>query len=104
MPNELMRVNDPGHAGLMMVASPAEQKRRIEELQAFIKEAMEEGIDYGTIPGTDKPTLYQPGAQKLSEFYGLAASFAFDVQTEDWDKPFFYYRVVCSLTRSKSVV
>ena len=102
MSEALIRVSDPAYSGLVMHSAPAEARRRMEELQAFIKEAMDEGIDYGTIPGTDKPTLFQPGAQKLSELYGLAQSFAFDVQTEDWDKPFFYYRVVCSLTDRRS--
>ncbi len=36
---------------------------------------MVEGSDYGKIPGTEKDTLYQPGAQKLAEIYGLAQAF-----------------------------
>lgn len=37
------------------------------------KEYMDEGIDYGTIEGIDKPTLFKPGAEKLMQLYGLAA-------------------------------
>jgi hypothetical protein len=33
-------------------------------------------VDYGTIPGTPKPTLLKPGAEKLCQAYGLAADFA----------------------------
>lgn len=40
-----------------------------------LKEVMEEGIDkdYATIPGTPKPTLLQPGAEKLGAIFGLAS-------------------------------
>jgi len=54
--------------------------------------------DYGVINGTWKPTLYQPGAQKLAEIYGLAHDYE-DVKTiEDWDKPLFFYRKKCIVT------
>lgn len=81
-----------------MVVSPAESLKRLQQLQAFVKEVMVEGLDYGTIPGTDKPTLLQPGAQKLSEIYGFATSFQ-DVRcVEDWNTPLFHYEVRCVLT------
>jgi len=35
---------------------------------------LEEGKDYGKIPGTDKPTLYKPGAEKLMLTFELAAA------------------------------
>lgn len=35
--------------------------------------AMRKDIDYGTIPGTQKPTLYKPGAEKLLSMFHLAA-------------------------------
>lgn len=86
------------YQGLMMHCSPKESLRRMQELQAFIKEVMVPEIDYGIIPGTQKPTLLQPGAQKLCEMYGLSPDFVFEEKAEDWDKGFFYYRVKCILT------
>jgi hypothetical protein len=35
---------------------------------------LEEGKDYGKIPGTDKPTLYKPGAEKLMLTFSFAAA------------------------------
>ena len=32
---------------------------------AFVKAQMQKEIDYGVIPGTKKPTLLKPGAEKL---------------------------------------
>lgn len=36
-----------------------------QKVQAIAEQAMVEGDHYGTIPGTDKPTLLKPGAEKL---------------------------------------
>lgn len=44
-----------------------EVKRRLEFVKQVMANAMEEGVDYGTIPGCgDAKTLLQPGAQKLA--------------------------------------
>ncbi len=86
------------YSGLTMVVSPAEAQRRIQELQAFVQAVMVPGVDYGTIPGTDKPTLLQPGAQKLAEVYGFATHFEDVAVTEDWDRGFFFYRKRCVIT------
>lgn len=84
--------------GLAMVMSPAEATRRLMELQAFVKDAMVPEVDFGVIPGTQKPTLYQPGAQKLAELYGFTFDFVDVATVEDWDKPFFFYRRRCVLS------
>lgn len=85
--------------GLNMAVAPAEAKRRVQELQAFVASVMVRDQDYGVIPGTgEKPTLLQPGAQKLAEIYGLVPHFhAVDV-VKDWDRGFFYFEYACTLT------
>jgi hypothetical protein len=50
--------------------------RMIEHTRAMasiVKQAMTEGHDYGVIPGTRKPSLYQPGADKLLTAFSLYA-------------------------------
>src|SRR5437899_9803510 len=43
-----------------------ELHRNLEFIRQVMRNEMREGQDYGKIPGTgDKPTLLQPGAQKL---------------------------------------
>jgi hypothetical protein len=45
---------------------------RLEFVRRVMRQEMREGTDYGKIPGTgDKPTLLQPGAQKLLMTFGL---------------------------------
>lgn len=91
------------YSGLTMHCSPAEALRRVQELQAFVESVMVRDTDYGVIPGTgSKPSLYQPGAQKLCEIYGLAPDYLDLTVTEDWSAPFFYYRTKCVLTDRRS--
>jgi len=50
---------------------------QMQERGALIRQVManvlEEGKDYGKIPGTDKPTLFKPGAEKLCLTFALGA-------------------------------
>jgi hypothetical protein len=47
---------------------------RMETVLAVMANVLEDGKDYGKIPGTDKPTLYKPGAEKLMLTFRLAAA------------------------------
>ena len=44
-------------------------------MTAFVSAQMQQGIDYGTIPGTKKPTLLKPGAEKLCRLFNLRPNF-----------------------------
>ena len=55
-----------------------------------------EGIHYGIVPGTKKPTLLQPGAEKICATFKLAPKY----NVEDLSEPhnnFYRYRVTCLL-------
>lgn len=47
---------------------------RMQTILDVMANVLEEGKDYGRIPGTDKPTLYKPGAEKLMLTFQLAAA------------------------------
>jgi len=53
-------------------ALPAIQAR-MQTIVEVMANVLEDGKDYGKIPGTDKPTLYKPGAEKLMLTFQLAA-------------------------------
>lgn len=76
-------------------------KRRLEELQQFVKYYLTEGEDYGVIPGTPKPTLFKSGADKLCDIYGLADKYRVLSSTEDFDRTpeLFDYTLECTLVR-----
>ncbi len=81
-------------------------ERREVIVQAVAK-LMRKDSDYGVIPGTPKPSLWHPGAQKLDNLFGLVPSFEPTKAIEDWTgadhggEPFFYFEVKCRLYRGQ---
>ncbi len=78
-------------------ASPVAHVKRLEEAMVAIQEAKDrlltEGIDYGQIPGTKKPSLYQPGSELLLKLFGYGFKYEVEESIEDWDTPFFRYQI-----------
>ena len=63
----------------------------------FTKKIMKAGKDYGTIPGTSKPTLLKPGGEKLCTLFGLHPIFELGRSIEDFEKGLFYFQYCCKL-------
>lgn len=83
---------------------------RFNTLVEFVQTVMRDGIDYGKIPNTTKPTLLKPGAEKLTTLFGLTTRFVVVEKTEDWTgddhggEPFFYYWYRCQLWRGDRLI
>ena len=72
--------------------------REVERMKAIQKSVMKPDVDYGVIPGTDKPTLYQPGAQILNRMAGLRARYTEERTDGDGETaPHIAYRTRCEL-------
>lgn len=69
----------------------------INQFQEIVRSQMREGHDFGVIPGTSKPTLLKPGAEKIAKLLGLADQYEIMDRQEDWNRPFFRYLIKCSL-------
>src|SRR5215211_2968844 len=86
------------HEAFMPALSIQQAVQRFNAVVEFVRTVMREGVDYGVIPGTDKPTLLKPGAEKLCTLFGLTCRFDLIRSVEDWDgsqhegEAFFYYR------------
>ena len=76
----------------------SQAKARILDLQAFVRDLMVEGEDFGRIPGVPKPTLFKPGAEKLCDIYGFAKTAEVVHRIEDWTDGFIHYEVKVILT------
>lgn len=87
---------------LAFVMSVDQAKTQLAELQEFVKSVMVEDEDYGVIPGTQKPTLLKPGAEKLCEIYGLAQHIEVTTRIENWEQGFFHYEVKATLTSKRT--
>ena len=77
---------------------------KIEQFQKLVRENLREGKDYGTIPGTSKPTLYKPGAEKILMLMGLQSTYDIIDTTRDWEKGFFQYQVKCTLQKGGLII
>lgn len=48
-------------------------KAQVQRIQEVMAAVMEKDVHYGTIPGTQKPTLYKPGSEKILSTFRIAA-------------------------------
>lgn len=70
-----------------------------QSMKEFVSGVLREEVDYGKVPGSSKPSLLKPGAEKLTRFFGLAITLpeARAKRVEDWTgeqhggEPFFYF-------------
>ena len=69
---------------LMPALSIQEVAERRNAVVEFTRTAMHEGVDFGVIPNTNKPTLLKPGAEKLCTLFGLAPTFETLDDIKDW--------------------
>lgn len=93
---------DPADLALRFVIPLDELRLQLVQLEEFKRDIMVEGVDYGTIPGTPKPTLLKPGAEKLTLVFGLAPSFTVSNRIEDWERGFFHYETKCDLVSKRT--
>ncbi len=84
-------------AAPFMAISIEESRQRIQELQRFVREQMIPDTDYGVIPGTKKPSLYKPGAEKLNAIFGLSPHVAILDKTVDVPGGYVAYEVKVTL-------
>src|ERR1700733_9349559 len=76
----------------------------------FTRKIMVRDQDFGEIPGTSKPALLKPGAEKLCNFFGLEPEFTPVVDEIDWTgaqhagETFCYLRYRCRLLRQGRIL
>ena len=77
---------------------------KIGQFQGMVRNSLRENQDYGRIPGTPKPTLLKPGAEKILMLLGMRSTFGIVDSTRDFDKGFFQYQVKCSLYSGDTLI
>jgi len=70
-----------------------------EDFQQFVRDSLVEGIDYGKVPGVDRPTLLQPGAQKIASKYFARPKYEIieNLSIQDLEKKLITLTVRCRL-------
>ena len=77
-----------------------EVRHQVNKIQQLMKSVMREGEHYGTIPGTNKPSLYKAGAEKLGFTFRLMPDFK--VARRDLPEGHREYDIVCTLKHMQS--
>lgn len=103
MTTELLAVRENSDLATRLVVSLDELRLQLRELDEFKRDIMVPDVDYGVIPGTKKPTLLKPGAEKLAMAFGLAPDFRVtDRSFYDWERGRFYIEVECRLMSKRT--
>ena len=67
-----------------LTLSAADVRAQVTLIQQVMRDVMKSGVHYGVIPGTDKPTLYKAGGEKLCATFRLGAEYDLvDKERED---------------------
>ena len=72
------------------------------DFQGFVNSQLIEKVDFGTIPGVNKPSLWKAGAEKISARYLVRPHIVREDKTEDWDKGLFCFDTTVELQRIDS--
>jgi len=70
---------------------------QVKVIQQIMDAVMKEGVHYGTIPGTDKPTIYKAGAEKLCLTFRLAPRYFGEDEPKDLGRGHREYIIRCEL-------
>ena len=91
---------------VMPAISVADAVVSYKRVKALVHDLFEDGVHFGTIPGTAKPTLYLAGAQQVRSFFNVGTEFVVEEKVEDWaaEVPFFYYMIKCIASRDGQLV
>ena len=88
-----------------------EAKAKFEQVRQYTASCLTKDVDYGTVPGVSKPSLFKPGAEKLGSLFGLTPRFHCVDKIMNWtgegnpdNEPFFYFEYKCELYRGGEFV
>jgi len=100
-----------GEQGFLQPVISVDDARRAYQIKKdLINAILKEGVDYGIIPGSIKPSLLKPGAEKINSFFGLSTRLTDEEVVNDWTgadhggEPFFFYKRNCSVYKGNTLI
>jgi hypothetical protein len=97
MAGELVRAETVAGRALIALDAIDQEAEQRNLLGRYIQTQMQEGSDYGVIPGTKNRTLLKPGAEKLTQLFRCVPRFTVEEKIENWDTGLFFYRFRCEI-------
>lgn len=70
-------------------------KAQLSALHELMSSVLKDGVDYGTIPGVQKPSLWKPGAEKICTMFRLDPQY--EIEHRILEPDFIMYDVKCTL-------
>ena len=98
-------MNDNTQAMVVQEDKPLDAPRVLQQvalIQSIMRDVMKKDVHFGVIPGTDKPTLLKPGAEKICLTFRLAVGL--DVKQTELGNGHREYETRCTLTSPSGVV
>lgn len=78
--------------------------QKINQFQTIVQKTLRQDHDYGVIPGTSKPTLLKPGAEKILMLMGVSSEYELIERVQDYEHGFFAYTFKCILSRNNQII
>ena len=76
--------------GTPMPVQLDKMRQMLEYVEKFVGSVLKDNEDYAKLPGTPKPTLLQPGAEKICFAFALSPDFETITRVEDSDREWSY--------------
>lgn len=105
--NEVLPISEPNQIQIidsLNVQAVKSTLDKINQFQAVIQKSLKQNFDFGVMPGTTKPTLLKPGAEKILMMMGLRSEFEIIDSTRDFENGFFQYQVRCKLFKGDTLI
>lgn len=99
-PNQQQQLNELTIIDTVDLDSIENGLQKISRFQQIVQKTLKRGHDYGVIPGTDKPTLLKPGAEKILMLMGLSSEYHITERIQDYEEGFFAFTVRCELYKN----
>lgn len=77
---------------------------KIKQFQALVQKNLKQNHDYGVIPGSTKPTLLKPGAEKILMLMGLTSEYELLERLHDYDRGFFAFTIRAKLYKGQQLI
>jgi hypothetical protein len=77
---------------------------KIQQFQSLVQKNLKQNHDFGVIPGTPKPTLLKPGAEKILMLMGLTSEYELIERVQDYENGFFAFTVKCVLLKGEQKI
>lgn len=93
--NELQIYNSTSLINATTTEMLNERATQFNELKDFLKVQLKDGVDFGVIPGTNKPTLFKAGGEKIQMLLGITPIYKLlnrtfekqiDVESVEWNE------------------